>query len=191
VRLSADRSEGERRQYTLALSMVEHGARLRTITQWTGLSKFQIYNLSQSYASATRTRCKRGISPYQPAYFSKSLKIARESAAFAYIALQMQAIPDGVVPDAAHSLPSVTRGECLMSAFEVYRALLPDPLISLEHAILLITELAQRHTLILARCRSCPEVMVLDRLGPRHGLCPSCRTKHRVRRTSRDLLRQQ
>ncbi len=166
MRLSADRYEGERRQYTLALSMVEHGARLRTITRWTGLSKFQIYNLSQSYASATRTRCKRGVSPYQPAYFSKSLKIARESAAFAYIALQMQVIPDDVVPDAARSLPSVTRGECLMSAFEVYRALLPD-------------------------CRSCPEVMVLDRLGPRHGLCPSCRTKHRVRRTSRDLLRQQ
>ena len=53
------RYEGERRQYTLALSMVEHGARLRTITQWTGLSKFQIYNLSQTYASATRTHCKR------------------------------------------------------------------------------------------------------------------------------------
>ena len=44
-------------------------------------------------------------------------------------------------------LPGITRGERLMGAFEVYRALLPDPLISLEHAILLITELAQRRTL--------------------------------------------
>ena len=108
MRLSADRYEGERRQYTLALSMVEHGARMGTISQWTGLSKFQIYNLSHTYASATRTPCKRGVSPYQPAYFSKSLKLARESAAFAYIALQMQAIPESVVPDAARSLPSIS-----------------------------------------------------------------------------------
>lgn len=191
MQLSADRYEGERRRYVLALSMVEHGARPRTIRQWTGLSNSQINNLTRSYASATRTHRKRGLSPYQPAYFSKSLKLARESTAFAYIALQMQAIPEGVVPDAGHYLPSVTRGECLMSAFEVYRALLPDPLISLEHAILLITELTQRRTLILARCCSCPEVIVLDRLGPGHGLCPQCRLKHRVRRTSRDLLRQQ
>jgi len=41
MRLSADRYEGERRQYTLALSMVEHGARLRTITQWTGCRNFR------------------------------------------------------------------------------------------------------------------------------------------------------
>ena len=191
MRLFDDRYEGQRRQFTLALSMVEHGARRGTIKQWTGLSRFQIYNLTRSYASATRTHCKRGTSPSQPAYFSKSLKMARESAAFAYIALEMQAIPEGIVPDAGHSLPSLMRGECLMSAFEVYRALLPDPLITLEHAILLITELAQRDTLILARCRSCPEVMVLDRLGPRHGLCPSCRLKHPVRRGTRDLLRQQ
>jgi hypothetical protein len=191
VRLSADRYEGERRKYILALSMVEHGARLGTVAQWTGLSKWQVHNLTKSYASATRPQPKRGASPYQPAYFSKSLKLARESTAFAYIAFQMQAIPEGVVPDAPRSLPSVARGERFMSAFEVYRALLPDPLISLEYAILLITELAQRRTLVLARCTRCPEVIVLDRLGSRDGRCPQCRLKRRGRKSSRDLLRQQ
>jgi hypothetical protein len=191
MRLSADRYEGERRKYNLALSMVEHGARLGTIAQWTGLSKCQIHNLTNSYASATRCQPKRGMSPYQPAYFSKSLKLARESTAFAYIALQMQAIPEGVMPDAPHSVPSVARGERLMSAFEVYRAMLPNPLISLEYAILLITELAQRCTLLLARCSRCPEVIVLDRLGSSDGRCPRCRLKRRGRKSARELLREQ
>jgi hypothetical protein len=191
MRLSANRYEGERRPYVLALSMIEHGARNCTIKQWTGLSRCQIENLCLSYPSATRTPRKRGESPYQPAYFFKSLQLARESAALAYIASQMQALPDEVVPDAGGSLPSVTRGECLVGAFEVYRTMLPGPLISLEYAILLITELAQADTLILARCRSCPEVIVLDRLAPRHGLCPLCRSRHRAKRRSRDLLRQQ
>ena len=190
MRLSADRYEGERRKYILALSMVEHGARLGTIAQWTGLSKWQVHNLTNSYPSATRSQ-PRGASPCQPAYFSKSLKVARESTAFAYIAFQMQAIPEGEVPDAPHSLPGVARGERFMSAFEVYRALLPNPLISLEYAILLITELAERRTLVLARCSWCPEVIVLDRLGSRDGRCPRCRLKRRGRKSFRDLSRQQ
>ena len=115
------------------------------------------------------------MSPSKPAYFSKSLEVARESVAFAYIALQCQAIPAGVVPDARASLPGIVRGERLMSAFEVYRALLPEALISLEHAILLIIELAERSALVLARCRSCHDVMVVDRLGASPGALSHCR----------------
>ena len=61
-----------------------------------------------------------------------------------------------------------------MSAFEVYRAFLPEPLISLEYAILLIIEFAERRTLVLGRCRSCHEVMVVDRLRTRQEFCPPC-----------------
>jgi hypothetical protein len=197
MRLSDDRYEADRRKYTLALSMIEHGARIRTVTQWTGLSKYRVQTLTQSYESSTRTRRKRGESPSQPAYFSKSIRLARESTALAYIAVQMQAIPAAVVSDARASLPGLTRGERLMSAFEVYRALLPDALISLEYAILLITELAERRTLALGECRSCHDVMLVDRLGRRQELCPFCRPNPRpslpARLTERphDLLRQQ
>jgi hypothetical protein len=170
--------------------MIEHGARIGTVTHWTGLSKYRIQTLSQSYESATRTRRKRGESPSQPAYFLKSLTLARESMALTYIALQMHAIPETRVPDARRSLPGIVRGERLMSAFEVYRALLPEGLISLEHAVLLIIELAERRTLILAHCRLCNDVMVTDRLGPRQELCPFCRP-HRKTDHPRRLLRQQ
>jgi Flagellar transcriptional activator (FlhC) len=191
MRLSDDRYEADRRKYTLALSMIEHGARIGTITQWTGLSKYRIQTLSQSYESATRTRRKRGESPTQPAYFLRSLALARESMALTYIALQMRAIPETRVPEARASLPGLVRGERLMSAFEVYRALLPDGLISLEHAVLLLIELAERRTLMLARCRNCRDVMVIDPLGPRHNLCPFCRPRHRAMAGAHRLLRQQ
>jgi hypothetical protein len=196
MRLSDDRYESDRRKYTLAVSMIEHGARICTVTQWTGLSKYRVQTLTQSYESTTRTRRKRGESPSQPAYFSKSIRLARESMALAYIALQMQAIPAAIVPDARASLPGLARGERLMSAFEVYRALLPDGLISLEYAILLITELAERRTLVLGECCGCHDVMVIDRLGRRQELCPFCRptlrgtpTPHSAKRPH--LLRQQ
>ena len=197
MRLSDNRYESDRRKYTLALSMIEHGARIRTVTQWTGLSKYRVQTLTQSYESTTRAPRKRGESPSQPAYFAKSKRLARESMALAYIALQMQAIPAEAVPGAQVSLPGLARGERLMSAFEVYRALLPDGLISLEYAILLITALAERRTLVLSQCRSCHDVMVVDRLGRRQELCPFCRSTPRENRPvslsdrPRDLLRQQ
>lgn len=190
MRLSDDRYEADRRKYTLALSMIEHGARIGTVTDWTGLSKYRIQTLSESYESATRTHRKRGDSPSQPAYFLRSRTLAQESMALTYIALQMHAIPKARVPNARASLPGLVLGERLMSAFEVYRALLPDGLISLEHTILLILELAERRTLVLTHCRSCGDVMVADRLGPRQELCPFCRP-HRKTGFPRRLLRQQ
>jgi hypothetical protein len=192
MRLSDDRYDNDRRKYVLALSMIEHGARIGTVMKWTGLSKYRVQTLSHSYASATRTRRNRGESPSQPSYFSKSLELARESMAFAYIAVQMRVIPEAIVPDARRSLPGLASGERLMGAFEVYRALLPGALISLEYAILLITELAEGRTLTLANCRNCHDVMVVDRLGTRHELCPFCRQpKRHARGGSRHLLRQQ
>jgi len=179
MRLSDDRYESDRRKYTLALSMIEHGARVRTVTQWTGLSKYRVQTLTHSYESTTRARRRRGESPSQPAYFLKSISLARESMALAFIALQMQAIPPAVMPEARASLPGLARGERLMSAFELYRALLPDGLISLEYAILLITELAERRALALVRCRNCQDVMLVDRLGRRQELCPYCRPNPR------------
>jgi len=197
MRLFDNRYEPHRRKYALALSMIERGARICTVTQWTGLSKYCVQNLTRSYGSKTRIPCNRGRSPSKPAYFLKSLDVARESVALAYIALQYQAIPAGVVPDARTSLPGIERGEHVMDAFEVYRELLPNARISLEHAILLIIELAERSALILARCRSCHDVMVADRLALHQELCPLCRPSPRAslpaRPTERprDLLRQQ
>ena len=191
MRLSDGRYESDRRKYTLAFSMIEYGARIRTVTRWTGLSKYRIQRLTKSYESTTRIRRNRGRSPSNLAYFLKSLEVASESVALAYIALQCQAIPAAVVPDARASLPGIVRGEYLMNAYEVYRALLPDAHISLEHAILLIIELAERRLLALGECRSCHDLMVVDRLGARQELCPFCRAPTSAGATKLQLFRQQ
>lgn len=191
MRLSERRYEVDRRKYTLALSMIEHGARIGTVTEWTGLSKYRVQTLSQSYDSATRTHMNRGESPSQPAYFLRSRALARESMALTYIALQMQAIPTARVPNARNSLPGLLLGERLMNAFELYRALLPDGLISFEHTILLMLELAERRTLVLMHCGGCRDVMVADRLGARQELCPFCRPRRLTGRPRRLLGQQQ
>ena len=126
MRLFDNRYESHLRKYTLALSMIEHGARICTVTRWTGLSKYCVQNLTKSYGSKTRIKCKRGDPPSQPAYFSKSLEVARESMAFAYIALQMQAHSREWCRMLGRPCRGIVRGERLMSAFELYRALLPD-----------------------------------------------------------------
>ena len=46
MRLFDNRYESDLRKYTLALSMIEHGARIRTVTRWTGLSKYCVQNLT-------------------------------------------------------------------------------------------------------------------------------------------------
>ena len=67
-----------------------------------------------------------------------------------------------------------------MSAFELYRALLPEAIISLEYAILLIIELAERSALALGECRGCHDVMVVDRLRTRQEFCPFCQPQGRL-----------
>ena len=175
MRISDDRYDRDRRKYNLAMWMIQHEARTLTIMQWTGLTRYRIQTLFRAYERPVSSKRHRGASPFQPAYFGKSLILECESAALAYIALQTQTIPDVVVPYALRSLPSLARGERLLTAFEVYRALVPDSSISLEHAVLLVTELAQRRTLALRHCELCEGLMVVDVLGARQALCPFCR----------------
>ena len=67
MRLFDKRYEAHLRKYTLALSMVEHGARIRTVTQWTGLSNIAVQNLTQILrehdANSMQTRSIRRLSP--------------------------------------------------------------------------------------------------------------------------------
>lgn len=183
MRVSENRYEKDIRKHSLAKWMIAHLARTRTLTQWTGLTRYRVQTLFRSYLKTTEDTRRRGISPFQPAYFGKSLRLESESLALAFIAFELQVLPDTILPNARRSLPDVARGERLMMAFELYRALVPDARISLEHAILFITELAERRNLYLRRCRSCHDVMVAERIGVNHDECPFCRHDRRSRIT--------
>jgi hypothetical protein len=175
MRISDDRYDRDLRRYNLARRMLQHEVRTATIVVWTGLSKYRIQTLFRSYQGTGGYTRHRGKSPFQPAFFLRSLLHECESSALTYIALQMEIIPAEIVPDAATSLPSLARGERLVNAFELYRALAPHSRLSLEHAVLLVTELAHRQTLSLGYCDICDGLRVVDRLAVCHALCAFCR----------------
>src|ERR1700716_2374496 len=167
MRISDDRYERDRRKYHLAMWMVQHGAHTRTITQWTGLTKYRVRTLVRGYEHSRHIKRHRGASPFQPAYFFSSLALECETAVFGYIAVQTQTIPEGAPSEGARLSPGLERGERLMSAFEVYQALVPNARISLEHAILLVRELSEHKVLSLRHCDSCGALIVFDQLGSR------------------------
>jgi uncharacterized CHY-type Zn-finger protein len=173
MRISDDRYELDRRHHDLARWMVAHGAKTRSVMQWTGLTEYRIQQLARRYV-ATDGTVRRGIAPSQPAYFGKSPEHETHSLAFIYVAAEMQVIPQDIVPDARRVLPELARGERLMDSYECYIALVGVPQLTLERAILLVYEYAQRKNLSLRLCELCRDLMMTARFG-RHVRCPFCR----------------
>ena len=75
MRLTDDRYAGERSQFELALRMIRHEARTRTIRECTGLSDDRIRKLYSTYfrnTGATNIKRRRGKSPRQVTRFVKN-----------------------------------------------------------------------------------------------------------------------
>jgi hypothetical protein len=172
MRISDDRYELDSPKHDLAKRMILHNARTGTVSQWTGLSPYRVQQLARRYIP-TRGRRRRGISPSQTGFFSRSPEIEAESLAFVYIAVEMQVIPEQMVPNARHSLPDLARGERLVEAYEYYRALVHVPHIPLERAVLLVYEYARRNVLLKC-CARCNDLMLTER-APRYDRCAFCR----------------
>ena len=180
MRASDNRYERDIRKHTLARRMLTLGARTSTIIQWTGLSRYRVQALARRYEHREYgDPRRRGISPYTVSYFGQTPSLELESLVLAFIVLEMHVIPPELIPDARASLPELGRGERLLDAFDWYRRLVPMSQISLERAVLLVLEFAEGQTLSLARCSTCPNVMLVDQDGTIHARCPACRTGHR------------
>ena len=75
MRLTDDRYANERTQFELALRMIRHEARTRTIRECTGLSDDRIRKLYSTYfrnSGVTGVRRRRGKSPRQITRFVKN-----------------------------------------------------------------------------------------------------------------------
>jgi Flagellar transcriptional activator (FlhC) len=176
LRISESRYDKDQRRYEVAWQMLQLEVRTKLICRWSGLSKYRIQTFFREYREiGGGLKRHRGMSPYQPAYLVGSLQLERESAAFTTVALNLGILPPTILPDATLELPSLTRGERLLDAYRLYRDLVPQSEISIEHAFLLITELAQRSALTLQRCTACLGLMVVDRQAARQEYCAFCR----------------
>jgi hypothetical protein len=174
----AERYSRELRRFNLALRMVGHAARTHTICSWTGLTKPRVQDVSRSYWAArdvTKRDRLSGPSPSALNLFWKSQRLQREAAAMAGLFRMLGVLPAGTTPYDIRRLPDLQRGEQLCLAYETYLSFVPEPRISLEHAVLLVTALVRGTEIALERCVDCDAVVLIERLDTSRPRCAGCK----------------
>jgi len=180
MRLTDDRYAGERRQFELALRMIRHEARTRTIRECTGLSDDRIRKLYATYfrdAGGTGVRRRRGKSPRQVGRFVKNpvnqLQATTLVALFCGNRLLRLAEQNAVV--ACWPRPNVEFGHRLCRAYETYLILHhSDARLSFEWAWNLLHSISYNDELFLATCAGCGTRYVQDAYALNTRTCPSC-----------------
>ena len=170
MRISADRYNRDRLCFDLALRMMGHGARLVTVRNWTGLSIDRLRKLYRAYlahqTSLTRSgrkRWPRGRVPRSAASFLQSTPLGFEATTLACL-LRMLGLTAADV--GIHGLAS--NGECLLQAeifcqgYEIYLGLHSKPLLSFEHAFVLLKALIRRDEIKLECCGQCKRLYLTD-----------------------------
>jgi hypothetical protein len=179
MRISDDRYSRDRLRLDLALRFIHLEARTHTIRAWTGLTDDRIRKLYRTYlleADGRGVTRHRGKSPRQAAFFTRSVRMRRESAVFASVSSLFGLITRDtiMIERAAQPAPNVTRGALLCEAFETYRALVGESQISFEHAVFLLDALQVGEEVRVAHCRDCSGVLVTDSLALRLPVCNDC-----------------
>lgn len=188
MRLTDDRYAGERSQFELALRMIGHEARTKTIRDCTGLSDDRIRKLYTTYfknSGKTEVRRRRGKSPRQIARFVKNpgnQLQATTLVALYCVGLLLRVDEENKV----HSRwprPDVEFGHRVCRAYENYLLLHDKPLLNFEWAWNLLQSIAWNDELYLAVCRGCRTRYVQDAYALDLKTCPACEIEaHQQRR---------
>ena len=188
MRLTDDRYAGERSQFELALRMIGHEARTRTIRDCTGLSDDRIRKLYSTYFKNrpnSNVRRRRGKSPRQIERFVKNPE--HQLQATTLIALYCAGLLLRVGNDnrvhCRWPRPDVEFGHRVCRAFETYLMLHDEPLLNFEWAWNLLQSISWNDELYLASCRNCGARYVQDAYALDRKTCPACEIEtHRQRR---------
>jgi hypothetical protein len=185
MRISDNRYSRDRFRLDLAFRFIRHEARTQTIRAWTGLSDDRIRKLYHGYARETGNAVSRprGKSPQQAAFFTRSPKLQEESSLLASLCSLLGALPRSGTLVTQQTLASLSRGELLCQAFEVYRDLVADPHISFEHLVFLVSAIAAGEELQLAGCEDCGSLAVTDRFTFKRHRCQLCASADCARTT--------
>ena len=188
MRLTDDRYAGEKAQFELALRMIRHEARTRTIRECTGLSDDRIRKLYSTYfqsGAASGVRRRRGKSPRQVGRFvanpNNQLQATTLVALFS-TNLLLRIETDGKVR-ACWPRPDVEFGHRVCRAFETYLLLHVDACLNLEWSWNLLHSIAYNDELYLAVCGQCHSRYVQEASALEHKTGPCCEiAAHRRRR---------
>lgn len=176
MRIYDDRYNRERLRFHVALRFIRLEARTQTIRRWTGLTDDRIRKLYRSYLAdgAHPLARHRGKSPHRAAVFLRSPRARRETAWLASLCRLTGALPERRAAQGSLALPSLRRAELLCQAYETYRALVGDALLTFEHAVFLLNTLSQGAELACGHCRDCRALVVIDRWALPPALCAQC-----------------
>jgi hypothetical protein len=160
------------RRYELALRLMGHRVRTRTITRMTALSRHQLARLRRRWGVDEQSR-HRGPAPTSLETFTHSPRARSEGAALAssYLVYETTSPRAGGTP--ANGL-SLEAGERLCEAYEAYRACFPGSGLDFEELLALVAGLTSGHLVGLSRCLTCKGAVLIDRLGPPRSTCSHC-----------------
>jgi len=179
MRLTDDRYAHEREQFELALRMIRHEARTRTIRECSGLNDDRIRKLYATYfrdSGANLVKRRRGKSPQQVARFVKDA--AHQLQATTLVALFCASLLLRMDSErklhACWPRPDVEYGHRICRAFESYLLLHRTPKLSFEWAWNLLQSISKNDQLYLANCGECGAAYVQDSYALDNKTCPSC-----------------
>jgi len=179
MRFTDDRYSGERSQFELALRMIRHEARTRTIRECTGLSDDRIRKLYSTYfqnGGMTDIKRRRGKSPRQITRFVKNsqnqIQATTLVALFSASLLVRIDQDDHVHP--CWPRPDVEFGHRLCRAYETYLLLHQQPQLNFEWAWNLLQCISHNDELYMACCKRCSARYVQDAYALDSGICPAC-----------------
>lgn len=179
MRLTDDRYAAERSQFELALRMIGHEARTRTIRECTSLSDDRIRKLYSTYfrdTGCTQVRRRRGKSPRQITRFVKSPENQMQATllvTFFSASLLLRIDKDDKVTP-CWPRPDVEFGHRLCRAYETYLLLHDEPMLSFEWAWNLLHSISYNDELYLAQCKGCSSRYVQDSYALDYKTCPTC-----------------
>jgi hypothetical protein len=175
MRISDDRYSRDRLRLDIAIHFIRHEARTHTIRQWTGLTDDRIRKLYRSYlhGGGVQVTRHRGKSPQQAGYFLRTARVRQEAAVLASVCCLLGMLKvSGGTP--ARLAPGISRAASLCQAYDAYCAMLTEPVITFEHAVLLVVALSQGTELALQGCHECGALLVADALALHPPHCLVC-----------------
>jgi hypothetical protein len=187
MRLTDDRYSGEKSQFELALRMIRHEARTRTIRECTGLSDDRIRKLYGTYfrnGGNAAVRRRRGKSPRQIGRFVKNPDHQLQSTTLValYCAGLLLRIDESDRVHPCWPRPDVEFGHRLCRAFETYLLFHERPLLNFEWAWNLLHSMSRGDELYLAACGDCRARYVQDAYALDLKSCPACEIEAQRRR---------
>lgn len=171
------------RRFCLAIAMLRDGARPGSVRHWLGFSRQRMRQVIRSYNDCLGPNDPRLPSGPPPSALKKLLKdpqLRRELTAAAGLCRVLEVLPNpGTMSKADGSVQSVLVAERLCRAYTVYRKLVPNAHLTLEHLMVLVISLASGENWALERCSRCDSFLLTDPLSLEDRLCSDCREPNR------------